>query len=117
MHRDRFDKMILSFDDGKFEEVMKHVGRLGNVGIVFAGVVGLIKYPSSVFPPCPWASVVAGILGLVVTFVLLVAVGMGGWKAIRSAISKRIVGHLAGATFFLFAFLLGLGGIFVAANA
>lgn len=117
MLKDNFDKMILSFDDTKFEEIMKHVARLGNVGIVFAGAVGLIKYPSSISPSFAWASIATGLLGLVVTFVLLVTVGLGGWKAIRSAFPGRTVGHLVGATFFLFSILVGLGGVFVVANA
>jgi hypothetical protein len=116
MFKEKFDKMILAFDDRTLEEVMKHVGRLGNIGIIFGGVVGLIKYRATILPFCPWLSVVIGIFGLVITFFLLVAIGIGGWKAIRSAISNRIFGHLGGATFFLFTLFLGLGGIFVAAN-
>jgi len=116
-NKENFDKMILSFDDAKFDVIMTHIGRLGNVGVVFAGSIGLMKYASNITTCCPYVSFIIGVIGLILTFWLLVWIGFGGWKALYNSSSNRVIGHVAGTFFFIFSVSLGLGGIFVAVNA
>ncbi len=112
-----FHGMILSFDDGKFDIVMKHVGRLGNAGIVFAGSAGLIKYSTTITTFCPAISTIAGIIGLFGTFVLLTTIGVGAYKDALLIINNQKTGHVFGTACLLYTLLLGLGGIFVAIKA
>lgn len=118
MLKNKFNQMILIFDDEMLEEVMKHVSRLSNVAVVFLGTLGLFKYPAYVFPALPLASIIMGFLGLFITFMLLVAIAISVWKAYYSAIPNRTFHHLfIGAALFVYTLLLGLAGFFVALNA
>ncbi len=114
---ERLNHMLNNFNEKNLDEIMVHIGRLGNVGVIFAGVMGLIKFRDDIFPCCPSIGFVAGILGLFITFSLLVAIGFGVWKSMHSISKNQWVGHLLGVVCCGFIVLLGLGAIFLAVNA
>jgi len=114
---ENLNQMLRNFKEENLNKIMIHVGYLGNVGVVFAGVVGLIKYRADIFPCCPNIGLAAGILGVFITFILLVAIAFGVWKSVHSMIKNQLVGHLIGIVCSGFIVLLGLGAIFLASNA
>ena len=113
----KLDAMIRNFRDDKVDEIMVHVGRLGNVGIVFAGVMGIIKYREKIFPSFPGFGLAVGLIGLFLTFILLVAISFGVWKSVHAAIKTTWIGHIFGIAASGFVLLLGVGAIYLAVNA
>ena len=113
----RFDTMIRNYRDDKVDEIMVHVGRLGNEGIVFAGVMGIIKYRDKIFPSFPGFGLVIGFIGLFLTFILLVTISLGVWKSVHAAMKTSWIGHIFGIVASGFVLLLGPGAIYLATNA
>ncbi len=113
---ERLDIMVRNFGDDGLEEVMVHIGRLGNVGIVFAGIVGIIKYRAQLFPAFPSFGIFVGIIGLLITLTLLASISLGVWKSVHAAMETPWIGHLFGIVASGFVILLGIGAIIIAAN-
>ncbi|WP_077277666.1 hypothetical protein [Thioalkalivibrio denitrificans] len=106
----KLDKMLGNFNDEMFDTFIRHVERLGAVGIVFAGSIGLLLHANRL-PGGPWLGRVIGGLALIGTFFLIVLVGVGAWKAARAALSKPWLGHFVGVSVFVVAVFIAIGGM------
>lgn len=109
---DRLDTMVGSFDDDKFDAVIKHIERLGAVGILFAGAAGLVRHAEKVTPFLPALSFWLGIVSIIGTFIFIVIVAAGAWHASRQTFARPWLGHFLGLSIFILCILLSVGGMF-----
>ena len=113
----KVEEALIKIPEKDIFEVMKYLNLLGRVGILFLGAMGLIRYSTKIIPISPFASYCLGIIGMIVGFFLLVAVGFCIWKDSILAYPKKrkyalVLGWIPG----VFGVLLGIGFIFFAGN-
>ena len=96
---------------------MSHVGNLGNIGIVFVGAVGLIKYAGAIAGDFSLFVVALGIVAIFISLTLLVLASISAYKNVISHYGNNGKGIAVGGITFFYTIMLGVGAIYVAANA
>lgn len=110
------EKMLGSIGNANFERFIRHIERLGSVGVVFLGTLGLFRYANLFGPSAAWVIHVVGFVSFIGALGLLVIVGLYAWKDALAALPRPWLGHFIGIWVCGVTILLGLGGMLWALN-
>lgn len=104
-----FRKLTEKLNDTILERFMNHIGRLGNVGIMFGCAVSLIKFREKFFTEEPAIGIYLGIFTLGLAYIALIFVAIGIVKEIHASISRKWASEVVGILAFFYIILLGFG--------